>query len=100
RPPPCLSMMPADGADRVLAERGWESGPLLAEAAAARRILTEARLGGEWWRGSGDELPNGDGYAIVEAGPALPGMLDAARAAHPADRMAIIRRPVDPWLLL
>src|SRR5262249_28661662 len=38
--------------------------------------------------------------ALVETGPRLPAMLERARAEHPAERIVVIRRPIDPWLLL
>src|SRR5437870_6412423 len=53
-PPPCLSALALEISEReapaeivtpedVLADRGWESPPLLAQAAAARRALVSAR---------------------------------------------------------
>ncbi len=85
-PPPCLSAValevsgPGSPADivtpgRVLENRGWESPALIAQAAAARRALASARIGGDWWHGDGaGELPAGDGYAIVVlAEPVAPG---------------------------
>ena len=116
RPPPVLSAClretavsgaPGDVATpgRVLAERGWEQPALLARAAAARRVLVEARIGGAWW-GGGDangELPAGDGLAVVAlAEPALAGgvgersdssagaMLAAALAEYPAERVVVL----------
>ncbi len=135
-PPPCLSALaleisghasPAEimTPDQVLADRGWESPELLAQAAEARRALASARVGGGWWHGG--ELPAGDGYAIVAlAEPAITAapMLDAALAENPADRVvilapgmigdplqsrlaaaavrgaAVIRRNLDPWLVV
>jgi capsular polysaccharide export protein len=109
---------------------------LLAEAAAARQALAAVRIGGEWWQGGADELPAGDGWAVValavdslDPGPmpddrVLCAMLDAALADNPADRVVIlmpgavgrfvessladaaargatvIKRPLDPWLVL
>src|SRR6266446_1662920 len=75
-PPPCLSAMALEISgpgsppeivtpDRVLADRGWESPALLAQAALARRALAAARAGGDWWRHDAAGLPAGDGYAVV-----------------------------------
>jgi capsular polysaccharide export protein len=118
-PPPCLSALalemsgPGSPASivtpgRVLENRGWESPALIAQAAAARRALASARVGGEWWHGGGQgALPAGDGYAmVVLAEPAAAGdspgrdtrveehllgaMLDAALAENPADRVVIV----------
>ena len=33
--------------------------------AAARRILIATRVGGDWWQGGADQLPAGEGYAVV-----------------------------------
>ncbi len=89
---------------RVLENRGWETAPLLAQAAAARRALATARIGGNWWHSGGaGALPAGGGYAIVAlaepavadtdalAGAAnLAAMLDTALAENPADRVVIL----------
>jgi capsular polysaccharide export protein len=114
--PPCLSALalgisgPGPPAaivtlEGVLADRGWESPALLAQAAAARRALATARIGGAWWHGAG-ELPKGDGYAIVAfaepaiadtrtSGAVLTAMLDAALAENPGDRIVILApRPI------
>jgi len=111
--PPCLSALALEISGPgspveivtpggVLADRGWESPTLLAQAAAARRALVLARVGGAWWHGCGiGELPEGDGCAIVAlAEPALadtgtnsavPGlMLAAALAENAADRVVIL----------
>jgi len=88
--------------DGVLADRGWESQALLAQAAVARRALARARIGGDWWHGGGaGELAEGDGYAIVAlaepafadtgaSGAVVTAMLDAALAENPADRVVIL----------
>jgi capsular polysaccharide export protein len=111
--------------DQVLADRGWESPALLVQAAGARRALASARVGGDWWHGG--ELPAGDGYAVValtEPAVTAAAMLDAALVENPADRVvilapgmiggalqpslaaaaargaAIVRRNLDPWLVV
>jgi capsular polysaccharide export protein len=111
--PPCLSALawkaPAAGpADiitpgQLLADRGWESPNLLTRAAAARRALVAAQVGGDWWQGDAAALPADDGYALVVlAEPAVPegeqapadavlaAMLDTALAENPAERVAIV----------
>ena len=114
-PPPCLSALvweaPYTGLPpgvaapgHILAERGWDTPALLAEAAAARRLLAVCRVGGAWWQSDGgDELPAGDGMALVVfAEPAVPGgdatssssvlaaMLAAALTENPPDRVMIL----------
>lgn len=114
-PPPSLSALVLEIAGpgspagivspgRVLADRGWESPALLAQAAAARRALASARIGGDWWNSGGEgELPAGDGYTVVllaepavaDTGTppreaALAAMLDCALAENPADRLVIV----------
>jgi capsular polysaccharide export protein len=114
-PPPCLSALALEIAGpgspagiispgRILADRGWEGTALLAQAAAARRALASARIGGDWWhRGEEAELPAGDVYAVVvlaepavpdaEAPPgeaALVAMLESALAENQADRVVIL----------
>src|SRR5439155_10730404 len=76
-PPPCLSALALEISGReapaeivtpedVLADRGWQSPPLLAQAAVARRALVSARIGGEWWHGGeARDVPDGDGCAVV-----------------------------------
>jgi len=116
--------------DGVLADRGWESPTLLAQAAAARQALVSVQVGGEWWHGIGAcEAPEGDGYAVVAlAEPdgsaddtVQSAMLAAALAENPADRIVILApamignprlaaaaasgariicRDLDPWALL
>ena len=112
--PPWLSAMPAvtgpgspadaATAEAVLAEQGWEEAALLQRAAAARRALVAARVGGAWWHADGaPALPPGDGYAVVAmAEPAgagwppqpssavLAAMLSAALAAHPPERVIVL----------
>jgi capsular polysaccharide export protein len=93
---------PADRLDpaRLLAERGWETPELIGRAQAARRALLAARIGGAWW---GDELPAGDGDALVVlAEPMVSGnagatseavlvaMLDAALGKYPAERVVVL----------
>jgi capsular polysaccharide export protein len=118
-PAPCLSALvleisgppaPADvvSPGGLLENRGWETPALLAQAAAARRALAAARVGGEWWHGgAAGELPAGNGHAVVVlAEPAVAGgscntaapageavlaaMLDAALAENPADRVVVL----------
>jgi capsular polysaccharide export protein len=118
-PPPCLSAVALEIVGRgsptgiptpgeFLDDHGWETPALLARAAAARRALATARIGGEWWHGGdGDELPTGEGYAVVVlAEPAVAGgslsrgawpdeaalaaMLDRALADNPADRIVVL----------
>ena len=111
-PPPLLSALvaegPAGGASAgiatpggILAERGWEDRTLLARAAAARRALAAARIGGAWWHGGdGTRLPPGDGLAVVDLVAAERGaapdaavaaaMLDRATAEHPAQRLIVL----------
>ena len=104
--PPLLSALVADGrADvttpgRILAERGWEDATLLARAAAARRALAAARIGGAWWHCDGDLLPPGEGFAVVDLAAAERGaapdaaiaaaMLDRAVAEHPAKQLVVV----------
>jgi capsular polysaccharide export protein len=120
-PPPCLSALaqessgpgsPSDVATpgRILAERAWENPALLARAAAARRALATARVGGAWWHGGAiGELPAGEGYAVVllaepsvaDSEPApgdgvLRAMLDTALAENPADRVVILAPGLAP----
>lgn len=93
---------PADRLDpaRLLAERGWETPELIGRAQAARRALLAARIGGAWW---GDELPAGDGDALVVlAEPMVSGnagatseavlvaMLDAALGKYPPERVMVL----------
>ena len=118
--PPCLSALALEisGPDSpaeivtpedVLADRGWESPALLAQAAAARRALASARIGGAWWLGGGaGELPEDDAYAVVvlaepdaRVGDAvLAAMLDAALAENSPDRVVILTsgNPLQPGL--
>jgi capsular polysaccharide export protein len=97
---------PADrlSPERVLAAGGWEP-VLLAEAAAARRELCAARIGGAWWgSGGAGTLPAADNLAVVVLADRDPGalqrlsaaavMLDAALAEHPAQRVVVIAGPV------
>ena len=114
RPAPLLSAVPRHGSaspDAILMRRGWESPELLARAAAARRALVAAGVGGNWWH-DGGALPPGDGYALVALGePAVAGctpvsggrtatvMLDRVFAEIRPDRVAIaaagwINRPL------
>ena len=116
--PPCLSALALEisrpglpagivSPGSVLADRGWESPALLAQAAAGRRALASARIGGDWWHSGGEgTLPAGEGYAIVVlAEPALAdsagldagadkailaAMLDTALAENPANRVVIL----------
>jgi capsular polysaccharide export protein len=112
--PPCLSALALEVAGPglpagivspggVLADRGWESPALLAQAAAARRALASARIGGDWWHSGGEgELPPGDGCSVVllaeptaaYAGtppgePDLTAMLDSALAENSPDRVVV-----------
>lgn len=122
-PPPCLSAYVQQtrapgpppgivGPGQILAERGWEEPALLARAAAARRALVAARVGGAWWHGADPgadpgadwgAMPAGGAHALVAlAEPALgegagrPGrdiadaMLAAALAEYPAERVAVL----------
>ena len=122
-PRPCLSALIWDiaGAGRppgvatpseVLADRGWENPALLAEAAAARRSLVAARVGGAWWQGDGIEPAGAGGMALVvlaeppllpstplpgDAAPAA--MLAAALAENPPERV-LIAAPAAPGMEL
>jgi capsular polysaccharide export protein len=96
---------PASAADRldparVLSRSGWETPALLARAAAARRALVAARIGGAWWR-TGARLPAGEGFCIVDLWGAAPAamqpMLAAAFAENPAEKVVVLRDPIDPW---
>jgi capsular polysaccharide export protein len=98
------AVSPADrvGPERVLADHGWEDPSLLARAAAARRDLVAARVGGEWWRDGDGEMPAaGDVTVVALAEPPVCGqrrpdratllaMLDAALAGRPAGRLLIL----------
>ena len=102
---------PADrlSPERVLARRGWETEELLRRAAAARQGLIAERLGGDWWHKGGEHtLPSGEGYAVVAleerraANAVETGMLEAALAENPAERVVVWapasgpRRPLAP----
>jgi capsular polysaccharide export protein len=97
-PAPLLSALPRDGepasAARVLADRGWENPDLLARAAAARRALVTARIGGAWWHDGPSRLPPRGDYALVAlaepaGGTAGAAMLDRAFNENPAERIVI-----------
>ncbi|MGC2201220.1 MAG: hypothetical protein WA633_13880, partial [Stellaceae bacterium] len=87
-------------AGRLLATRGWETGGLLARAAAARCDMATRRLGGAWWTsGIGSELLPSDGFALIIAdeGPIgspspalLRAMLDAALAENEPRRVVLL----------
>ena len=122
RSPPCLSAFVCDAGGsglskpvatpgEVLAERGWETPALLAQAASTRQALVRARIGGEWWQGGAELLPAG-GYAVVDlavpaesrdsADPAA--MLETALAECPSGQVVVLAPgPVGPrmklWLL-
>src|SRR5205823_11833949 len=109
---PCLSAVVWDAADlpeeivtpdRLLADRGWESPALLAEAVAARHALVTARVGGNWWHPDAAGLPADERLGVVLLGePAMPqsapapavsiraAMLDAALAEHRPECVAIL----------
>jgi capsular polysaccharide export protein len=114
-PPPCLSALAWEissaGApagivtpDQALADAAALNPALVARAAAARRGLVAARIGGAWWQAGGaSELPTGDRLALVVlAEPPAPGnqsppsdcvlaaMLDRALAENPADRVVVL----------
>ena len=92
----------------LLDNRGWETSVLLAQAAAARRALATARIGGEWWHGEPrGALPAGDFHAVVvlaepavardpvgsgarQDEAALEAMLDAALAENPPGRVVVV----------
>ena len=89
---------PADrlSPERVLARRGWETEELLGRAAPARQALVAERLGGDWWHRGGERaLPSDKGYALVAlkgrrtADAVENGMLDAALAENPAERVIV-----------
>jgi capsular polysaccharide export protein len=100
---------PADTDDwplpaEILAARGWETPALIGRAAAARRALVTARVGGAWWQHGGEnELPKQDGYALVAlAEPAVGGgkpiasdavlaaTLEAALAENPPTQVVVL----------
>ncbi|HEX2151145.1 MAG TPA: hypothetical protein VHG31_03990, partial [Stellaceae bacterium] len=100
---------------RVLDERGWESPALLARAAASRKALVAARVGGAWWdTGAEREMPEGRLAVVALAEPTLAGvdrtagpeteaaMLEAALSAYPPRRVVVLapswsaRRPCAP----
>jgi capsular polysaccharide export protein len=120
RPPPVLSVCPADDPTsatrfpgvaspaRMLAERGWETPELLARAAAARKALVAARVGGPWWEAGAEPTLPREGLAVVAlAEPAPPGggagrgaapdtaaaMLDAAISAFPPAQVVVLAPP-------
>jgi capsular polysaccharide export protein len=114
-PAPCLSgFLRHGGRDRlpgepgppeqVLSQRGWESEALSIRAAAARREIVAARVGGDWWHAAPDaKLPPDRGHVLVLLGePGMPGrggqtrdrtliaMLDAALADNAAERTVVL----------
>ncbi|HTT80157.1 MAG TPA: beta-3-deoxy-D-manno-oct-2-ulosonic acid transferase [Stellaceae bacterium] len=100
QPPPLLSAVACDGStspDAVLAQRGWESPDLLARAAATRRALVAARIGGGWWQ-DGGVLPPGDGYAVADLGE--PPVASCAPTAGDRVPAAMTDRPCDPWRVI
>jgi capsular polysaccharide export protein len=95
---------------------------LVERAAAARRDVVAARLGGEWWHGGVEvpELRGRDGLVVIDAAGGSPApavldrMLKAALTENPPDKVAllapfgtfpasaargciIVARPIDPW---
>jgi capsular polysaccharide export protein len=117
RPPPVLSACAAESGARaaaspgltnparILHERGWEKPGLLVRAAAARRALVAARVGGAWWKaGVAAELPQGRLAVVALAEPVLAdcaaertacpvtaaAMLDAALSSFPAERVVAL----------
>jgi capsular polysaccharide export protein len=97
---------PADFLDpgRLLWTRAWETPELLARAATARRELVARRVGGAWWNPAAeDELPQGEGFGLVDIGerdgfepdaslspPLLRAMLGAALAENEARKVVIV----------
>lgn len=96
---------PADrlSPERVLSASGWEESGLLAKAAAQRRALVAARVGGAWWQAGDEALPPGSGHVVVlltdrmpsgEYGvppePIAAAMLGAALAEYPARKVLIV----------
>ncbi len=108
----------------VLTARGWETPELLARAAAARRELVAARVGGDWWMHGAPVERVGRALVLLdEAGPAdalANAMLRAALADYPPEDITLLmpncgRRPdilaaaqgcqivaaaTDPWPLI
>jgi capsular polysaccharide export protein len=108
-PAPVLSLLPRDdhaapkGAEtpnQVLARSGWEDIGLLERAAAARRALVEARVGGTWWNEAPVALQSTPGCALVvfadransdeaASNDRVLAMLDCALSENPRGRVVI-----------
>jgi capsular polysaccharide export protein len=125
-----IAVQRRDGADLGAGRLRLETSELLTRAAAARRALTAARVGGAWWHAAATGLPPGDRHSVVAlddtcgAESIAAAMLDRAAAETSAGRIivtapgrigrglraalaaaaargaAVIDRPCDPWSLI